>query len=43
MMGNKEMKHVSKWQNGNKLGLDLGNTNFIIFHSTKIHFVKLLI
>ena len=33
---NKELKFVMKWLSANKLSLNVGKTNFIIFHSTSI-------
>ena len=30
---NKELKHVKKWLDANKLALNIDKTNFIIFHS----------
>ena len=32
-MVNKELKHVKKWLNANKLALNVNKTIFIIFHS----------
>ena len=32
-MVNKELKHVKKWLDANKLALNVDKTNFIIFHS----------
>ena len=30
---NKELRHVKKWLDANKLALNVGKTNFVIFHS----------
>ena len=34
---NKEVNFVMKWLNANKLSLNIGKTNFIVFHSTSIN------
>ena len=33
---NKELKLVKKWQDANKLSLNIDKTNYVIFHSTQI-------
>ena len=39
-MVNKELKHVKKWLDANKLALNIEKTNFIIFHSPQHYLDK---
>ncbi len=32
---NKELRHVKKWLDANKLALNIGKTNFVVFHSVQ--------
>ncbi len=32
---NKELRHVKKWLDANKLALNVGKTNFVVFHSVQ--------
>ena len=34
-MVNKELRHVKKWLDANKLALNVDKTNFVIFHSAQ--------
>ena len=39
---NKHLRYVKKWLDANKLALNLGKTNFVLFHSPQVSITELI-